>query len=94
MTHVVLVYTEVGGRRDFPVHLVTAPGVGSQQLQNLREQVDSNLSGESHSPIVTNFEVNWRIIGNGVKTQVFEFDVDNEEELEKLKQCHGRTGYF
>jgi hypothetical protein len=46
-----------------PKHIVTAPGTGKPQMDDLRAQIDLSMLEQVDYPIVTNFEVNWQTVG-------------------------------
>jgi intein/homing endonuclease len=54
---------QISSRNMNPKHIVTAPGTGKQQMDDLRAQIDLSMLEQVDYPIVTNFEVNWNTVG-------------------------------
>jgi intein/homing endonuclease len=54
---------QISSRNMSPKHLISAPGVGGDKLDELRAQVDLALLENVDVPIVVNFEVTWQVIG-------------------------------
>jgi hypothetical protein len=54
---------QISSRNMNPKHLIYAEGIGQEQLDDLRNQVDLSMLENSDYPIVTNYPVNWQTIG-------------------------------
>jgi hypothetical protein len=54
---------QISSRNMNPKHIVTAPGTGKPQMDDLRAQIDLSMLEQVDYPIVTNFEVNWQTVG-------------------------------
>jgi hypothetical protein len=54
---------QISSRNMAPHHIISAPGIGKTQLDDLRAQVDLAIIEKADYPIVVNFEVIWNTIG-------------------------------
>jgi hypothetical protein len=65
----------IADRNMSPKHLISAEDVGEESLEDLREQVEVALS-DPDSAIVTNYAVNWQLIGANERLLQIQSDLE------------------
>lgn len=82
---------QISSRNMSPKHLVSAMGISSGELGELRDQVDLSLL-EPDFPIVTNYHVDWQTIG--VNERLLSLDGEYHQRLTSLAVGLGLTLEF